>query len=161
MTNFQYELLLLLGLVVVASVAGVLALYSHTIMPGLKKLDDAMFVQSFKAIDRRIVNGVFMTQFFAPVFVVGAATVYAYLAHVGNAPLVSGAFACYLGVVAITIGVNVPLNDGIKATGDSPSSRDATKVRMQFNEQKWTMFNHVRTALSVIATGLLILAVAL
>jgi uncharacterized membrane protein len=151
MTDFHYELLLLLGLILVASVMGVLALYSFTIMPALKKLSDAEFVKAFAAIDSQIVKSVFMVQFFAPVFVLCAAVVYAFSQQVDGVALVSGAFACYLGVVAVTIGVNVPLNDGIKRA----RSADAAKVRTQFNEQKWTTFNHVRLALGVIAVGLL------
>jgi uncharacterized membrane protein len=155
MTEFYYELLLLAGLAVIASVAGVLALYSSTIMPGLKKLDDATFVSAFKAIDRRIVQSVFMVQFFAPVFLVGAAAMYAFVQNAENAPLVSGAFACYLGVVAVTIGVNVPLNDGIKRTADALSSSEAAAARTQFNEKKWVAANHARLALSLLSAGLL------
>lgn len=151
MTDFQYELLLLLGLILVASVMGVLALYSFTIMPALKKLGDTEFVKAFATIDTQIVKSVFMVQFFAPIFVLGAATVYAFTQQMDGAALVSGAFACYLAVIAVTIGVNVPLNDGIKR---APGA-DAAKVRTQFNEQKWTMFNHVRLALSLVAVGLL------
>jgi hypothetical protein len=37
-------------------VAGVFALYAHTIMPGLAKTDDRTFVGAFQSIDRAIIN---------------------------------------------------------------------------------------------------------
>ena len=158
MTEFYYELLLLAGLAVIASVAGVLALYSSTIMPGLKKLDDATFVSAFKAIDRQIVKSVFMVQFFAPLFILGGAAVYAFSQQLDSWLLVVSALACYFGAVAVTVGVNVPLNDGIKSVPDGISAQDSAKARAQFNEQKWTAFNHVRTLLSIVAIVLLVIA---
>jgi hypothetical protein len=41
-------------------VAGVFALYAHTIMPGLAKTDDRTFVGAFQAIDRAIINPWFL-----------------------------------------------------------------------------------------------------
>jgi hypothetical protein len=37
-------------------VAGVFALYAHTIMPGLGRTDDRTFVGAFQSIDRAIIN---------------------------------------------------------------------------------------------------------
>ena len=40
--------------------AGVYLLYAHTVMPGLRTLDDQAFVAAFQALDRAIVNPWFM-----------------------------------------------------------------------------------------------------
>ena len=44
--------------------AGVFGLYAHAIMPGLNKTDDRTFVGAFQAIDRAIINPLFMLWFF-------------------------------------------------------------------------------------------------
>ncbi|MGH2394643.1 MAG: DUF1772 domain-containing protein, partial [Candidatus Limnocylindria bacterium] len=40
--------------------AGVFGLYAHTVMPGLGKTDDRTFVGAFQAIDRAIINPLFL-----------------------------------------------------------------------------------------------------
>lgn len=153
MEETHYKLALIAGLVLLATVLGVLALYSHTIMPGLKKTDDVTFVQSFQAIDRQIVNPVFMLQFFAPLFILGFAAYYAARNHVAGAPYVIAALVCYAVAVAITMAVNVPLNDGIKKVADAAQSGIAADARTHFNEMKWALFNNIRMVFTMLATA--------
>lgn len=154
MTDDIYKLLMIVGLVLLASILGILALYSHTIMPGLRKTDDAIFVQSFQAIDRQIINPIFMVQFFAPLFILGVAAFYAHKYQLAETNYLAAAFICYLGAVVVTLAVNVPLNDGIKKVTDMASLDSLSQAREQFNEHKWTIFNHVRTLLTLASTGL-------
>jgi len=74
--------------------------------------------------------------------------------------IIAAAFGLYLVAVIITIAVNVPLNDAIKAAGD-PARIDVTQVRAQFNEARWAAWNLVRVATSVPAFGLLAWALVL
>lgn len=137
-------------------VAGVFGLYAHTIMRGLGKTDDRTFVGAFQAIDRAIINPLFMLAFFgALVFSGGAA-----LLHLKDdvrtvLPWVAAAAALYLVVVIITMAVNVPLNDEIKAAGDPDSMANLAAVRDAFHENRWVAWNVVRTLLSTLAFGLL------
>ena len=108
-------------------VAGVFALYAHTIMPGLGRTDDRTFVGAFQAIDRAIIN---------PWFIGG-------------------------GFFAITIAVNVPLSDGIKAAGDPDGIADLAAVRTRFTEARWRSWNLVRVVTSTAAFGLLAWALVL
>ena len=75
-------------------------------------------------------------------------------------PPIAAAFGLYLVAVIITIAVNVPLNDAIKAAGD-PARIDVAQVRAQFNEARWAAWNLVRVATSVPAFGLLAWALVL
>lgn len=152
MTENHYKILLLTGLMLVASVLGVLALYSHTIMPGLKHTDNATFVRSFQAIDRQIINPIFMTQFFAPLLVLGLAAYYAYKHHLVEAKYIAIALVCYFVAVIVTMAVNVPLNDGIKKLTDLQSPESFANARAQFQEAKWLLFNHIRTICTLLAT---------
>ncbi len=159
MNQEQYKGLLLIGLVLSATVLGILALYSHTIMPGLRKVDDPTFVKSFQAIDGQIINPIFMLQFFLPLLILGAAAYYGYKHHLVEAKYIYVALTCYFLAVIITMAVNVPLNDGIKKLGEVTTSEAATQARSQFQEAKWLLFNHIRTVLTLISVGFTSVAV--
>jgi uncharacterized membrane protein len=103
-------------------VDGAFALYAHTIMPALRKTDDRTFVAAFQALDRAIINPWFMLTAFGGAL---AFTIAAVAAHRGTPafPWVAAALGLYLVAVVVTVAVNVPLNDAIKAAGDPARSR--------------------------------------
>ena len=128
-------------------------------MPALRRVDDRTFVTAFQAIDRAILNPWFMVAFFgAPVLAVagtvlvwgdgGALRVWLLVA---SAMLVAG--------VVMTVTVNVPLNDAIKAAGDPERIADLAAVRSAFDESRWATWNLVRTVTTVVAFGILVVAV--
>src|SRR5919201_918363 len=100
-------------------VTGAFALYAHTIMPGLKATDDRTFVGAFQSIDRAIINPWFMAGGFVGALVfTGVAAVLHLDSKVRSVlPWIAVAFVLYLVAFVITIAVNVPLNDGLKAAG--------------------------------------------
>ena len=134
--------------------AGAFGLYAHTIMPGLKTTDDRTFVGAFQSIDRAIINPWFMAGGFLGALVL---TVVAAVAQLGQdgLPWVVAALVLYLAVFAITIAVNVPLNDRIKAAGHPDDIADLAEVRARFDEARWASWNLVRVVLSTTAFGLL------
>lgn len=131
-------------------VAGVFVLYAHTIMPGLAKTDDRTFVGAFQAIDRAIINPWFMACFFgAPVLT--AVTALLFLGDSGFV-LIAGAFVLYAVTFAVTIGINVPRNDEIKAAGE-PDKIDVAAVRAAFDEDSWVQWNRLRVITTTGAFG--------
>lgn len=160
MTSPLLRLTTLMGaLFTMGMVAGAFALYAHTIMPGLGKTDDRTFVTAFQQIDRAIINPWFMITAFGGALVL---TVAAGLANRGTPafPPIAVAFGLYLVAVIVTVAVNVPLNDAIKAAGD-PASIDVAQVRAQFGEARWVAANLLRVATSVPAFALLTWALVL
>jgi uncharacterized membrane protein len=141
-------------------VVGVFGLYAHTIMPGLGKTDDRTFVGAFQSIDRAIINPWFIGGGFfgALVFAILAAIV-----QIGRdgLPWIAAALVLYLVAFAITIAINVPLNNGIQAAGDPDRIADLAAVRARFNAARWTSWNLVRAVASTIAFGLLAWALVL
>jgi uncharacterized membrane protein len=135
--------------------AGVFGLYSHTIMRGLGNTDDRTFIGAFQAIDRAIINPVFMLTFFGALVL----TVVAGLLHVradrSVLPWVGVAFALYLAAVIITMAVHVPLNDDIKAAGEPDQIANLGAVRDAFHETRWVAWNLARTVLTTVAFGCL------
>ena len=140
-------------------VAGTFALYAHTIMPGLRKTADRTFVTAFQQTDRAIINPWFMITAFVGALVL---TLVAGIANRGTPalPWIATAFGLYLVAVVITVAVNVPLNDALKAAGD-PAHIDVAQARARFHEARWAAWNLVRVATSVPAFGLLAWALVL
>lgn len=152
-------LTLLAATMTMGLVTGAFALYAHTIMPGLRKADDRTFVTAFTHMDRAIINPWFMLAGFI------GALIFTILAGIANRgtpalPWIAAAFGLYLIAVIITMAVNVPLNDALKAAGD-PAHIDVTRARAQFNEARWSAWNLVRVFTSVPAFGLLAYALVL
>lgn len=140
--------------------AGVFGLYSHTVMPGLRRTDDRTFVAAFQSLDRAIINPWFMLGGFVGALVFTAGSVV--LLFGPGSPALSwtvAALALYLLVFVITVAVNVPMNNAIKAAGDPGQIADPAGVRARFDEAKWSRWNHVRTVATTVA--LICLAVAL
>jgi uncharacterized membrane protein len=130
--------------------AGVFALYAHTIMPGLKTVDDRTFVVAFQAVDRAIINPWFMLGgFFGSLVLTGAAV----LTNLGrpSAPWIAVALLLTLGDVVITVAVHVPLNNAIKAAGVPERSQDLARVRSRFHEAGWATWNRVRAVAATAA----------
>jgi len=136
--------------------AGVFAIYGNALMPGLRATDDRTFVGAFQSIDRAIINPWFLGGgFFGALILAGAAAAM----HLGEnwrpvLPWIVAALVLHLVVVIITVAVNVPLNDAMKAAGD-PATIDAAAVREAFSEAKWVAWNWVRVALDIAAFGAL------
>src|SRR5215217_3089889 len=116
--------------------AGAFALYAHTVMPGLKATDDRTFVAAFQAMDRAIINPWFMITAFLGALLL---TIAAALTNLGRDafPWVAIALGLYVVAFVITVAVNVPLNDAIKAAGDHDRIGDLGAVRERFHEARW------------------------
>jgi uncharacterized membrane protein len=141
-------------------VAGAFALYAHAIMPGLRSTDDHTFVAAFQSIDRAIINPWFMATAFVGALIFTAAAV---ATTVGRAalPWVAVALGLYLIAFVITVAVNVPLNDAIKAAGNPDHIRDLAGVRARFHEARWAAWNLIRVVASTGAFGCLAWALVL
>lgn len=133
--------------------AGVFGLYQHTIMQGLGRTDDRTFVGAFQAMDRAIINPWFMISFLGALLLTAVA---AFLnTGRGLLPWILVALALYLVVVVITMAVNVPMNDALKAAGNPDQIADLAGVRRTFDEGRWLAFNLVRTLATTAAFGFL------
>jgi uncharacterized membrane protein len=140
-------------------VTGAFVIFAHTIMPGLHKTDDRTFVAAFQQIDRAIVNPWFMATAFVGALIF---TLAAGIANRGTSalPWIAAAFGLYLVAFVVTIAINVPLNDAIKAAGD-PNHINVTQVRAQFHEARWAAWNLLRVVTSTAAFALLTWALVL
>jgi uncharacterized membrane protein len=160
--KFAQAASLLAATITTGLMAGVFGVYAHTIMRGLHTTDDRTFVTAFQAIDRAIINPVFMLTFFGALVASGVAGVL----HLRDddrsvLPWIVAAFALYLVVVVITMAVHVPLNDDIKAAGDPERIANLAAVRDAFHETRWVAWNVVRAIATTLAFGCLAWALVL
>ena len=150
------------GTIATGLMAGVFSLYAHTIMRGLGATDDRTFVSAFQAIDRAIINPIFLANFFGTLILDGAAAgLQLGEGDRGVLAWVIVALALYVAVVAITVVVHVPLNDQIKAAGEAREIPDVASIRARFHETRWAAWNTVRAAATAVAFGCLTWALVL
>lgn len=153
---------LVLATMAMGIMTGVFQLYGYAIMPGLGRTDDRTFVGAFQSIDRAIINPLFMLTFFGAFLVTVVAAVLGLGAERRSAlPWIVAAAVLYLVVIVVTIGINVPLNDGLKAAGSPDHIANLAAVRERFNEARWVRWNVVRAVLSTAAFAFLAWALVL
>jgi uncharacterized membrane protein len=147
MLDLLRALSLLTATMLTGVMTGVFGIYANAIMPGLRTTDDRTFVGAFQSIDRAIINPAFMLAFLGALIVSAVAAGL----NAGERSVlwwIAAATALYLVVVVITLAVNVPLNDALKAAGDPDRIADLAQVRDRFDEARWIGWNIVRAILS-------------
>lgn len=134
---------------------GVFLAFACAIVPGLRRVDDHVYVTAFRAVNAAILNGWFLTVFLgAPLFAIAAVVV----SPTGSAQwwAVAG-LVCAIVTFVVTAAVNVPLNQRLDAaSGQAPSEQ--ASARRAF-ERRWNAAHLIRTATSVGAAGFLTIAV--
>ena len=142
--------------------AGVFQLYNFAIMPGLGRTDDRTFVGAFQQIDTAIIGPWLFLWFFGALGLTAlAAALYIGADERSALPWIGGAFILHLAVVVITMSINVPLNDKIKAAGDPGRIADLAAVRERFHEPRWVGWNLFRAVAATVAFGCLAWALVL
>lgn len=120
-------------------------------MPGLAATDPLAAVRAMRSINAVIRTAVFAFSFFGTlVFPLAAALLASQRSVMVLA--VAGAVVYGLGAFAVTLAINVPLNDALAAA--TPTPENATQLWQDY-AGRWTLWNHVRTIASITAFGLL------
>ncbi|WP_341718480.1 anthrone oxygenase family protein [Micromonospora sp. FIMYZ51] len=135
-------------------VAGLFFAYACSVMPGLAATDDRTLVGTMQSINRKIINGWFLSVFLGGPLLVAVAVI----GYAGAGAvfwwLLAG-LLCHLVTLGVTGRCNVPLNNQLDAAGPVDQITDLAAVRRGF-EDTWVRWNLVRTLSSVAAFGCLI-----
>ena len=111
---------------------GVFQLYAYAIMPGLGRTDDRTFIGAFQQIDRAIISPWLFVSFFGTLVFTGLAAALRLGGDERSAlPWIVGAFALYLPVVVITLGINSTAqrrDQGSRGAGSDRRSRRSTRA---------------------------------
>ena len=154
------QLLLVAATVTSGLLAGVYLFYAHTVMPAMARLPDEPAVAAFAAIDRRIVNPVFMATAFLGAPLLTAAALATGWSH-PTRWWVATALVLHLVATLVTARVHLPRNDALKAQAGGEGRYAATTARAALDEATWVRWNLVRVLVSVAAVTCLAWALTL
>ena len=135
--------------------AGLFYAFAVSVMPALSGADDQTFIDVMQRINVVIVNPWFFSSFFgAPVLTIIAAALHLPVSGRTVLPWILTA-AVLNGVgFALTVGLNVPLNNALAAAGPPDQIADLTQVRTAF-ESAWVRWNTARAVAHTAALGCL------
>ncbi len=121
--------------------------WAVSVIPGTRRVADSSYVETMQHINRAIINPAFIIPFLGIPIVIGAASVLQVRA--GDARrgwLLAGAAAAYVvGVLGVTVGQNVPLNDALDAFDLEGSDASAISDRRETYEGPWNRWHYART----------------
>ena len=136
------------GAVSAAVFGGMMFAFSNFVIRAFTRVPASEAIRAMQAINRTVINPVFLLLFVGPGLlgvVVTAPAVWAGQVDVGW--VLATWFYC-VGVIAVTITVNVPLNDALaKLDADRP---DAAELWRRY-AVRWVRYNHVRSVAAVAA----------
>lgn len=148
----------LLGTSIIATglMSGLWYGWTVSVIPGTRRVADTNYVDTMQHINRAIINPAFIIPFMGiPVLLVAAAFVQFRSGDARRGWLLAGAAGTYLiGVLGVTVGGNVPLNDALDAFDLSGSNDEAIGARRHSYETPWNRWHYVRTAANVGAFAL-------
>jgi uncharacterized membrane protein len=139
-----------------AIMAGLLFAFSNFVMRALLQMAPAAGMEAMQRINLTIVNPVFLLVFVGTALLSFALVMMALGLQASAAPrwLVAGAALYLVGVVGVTVFINVPLNNAL-AKASPQNAADAWPKYVD----DWLQWNHVRTVLAVAAVGCLAVGV--
>lgn len=152
-------IVLLTSILFTGMTSGLCFTWSNAVTPGIGRLDDLSFLQSFQAMNRVIINPKFLLVFFSPTVLLWANV---FLYRQANPMvfwlLVLAAVLFFGGVGLVTIFGNVPLNELLEATLlEELSATELKNLRIKF-EEPWNRWHMNRTITSFLAFSLLLVA---
>ncbi len=146
------------ALVVTGLMAGLWFAWMVSVIPGTRVVDDHTYVTTMQNINREIINPPFIIAFVGTPIVLVVAGILQWRA--GNtrsgALLFTAAGAYVVGVLGVTAGGNVPLNNTLDAVPLADTSLSELSQARDNYEQPWNRFHALRTVanLGVFAVAL-------
>jgi uncharacterized membrane protein len=138
-------------------VGGVFFAFSTFVMAALARLPAAQGIAAMQSINIVVINPRFMGAFLGTGLLCAAllAAIPIVAPHPGAAWLVAGSLLYLLGSIGVTLRFNVPRNNALAKM--APDSAEGA-ARWPRYVAEWTFWNHVRTAASLAAAAMFILA---
>lgn len=144
------------SIIVTGLMSGLWYGWTVSVIPGTKRVADANYVDTMQHINRAIINPAFLVLFLGIPVIIGIAAVLQFRSgDTRRGWLLVGATVTYVvGVLGVTAGGNVPLNDALDAFDLSGSNDQAIGARRHSYETPWNRWHYVRTAANVAAFAL-------
>lgn len=138
-------------------IAGVFFAFSSFVMGALGRLPAANGISAMQSINVVVLNPAFLGVFMGTAVLCLALALSAIMrwSEPGAAYLLIGSVLYVVGTFAVTVALNVPLNDEL--AGVSAQAQSAAGVWARYLTD-WTIWNHVRTGAALAASAFLIKA---
>lgn len=142
---------LLAGIVNTGLIAGLMFGWTVSVIPGLRKIGDHTYVSTMQNINRETVNPGFTIPFMIPPLIVGVAAFMQFRAGDSRRGwlLGSAALTYLVGLLGVTIGGNIPLNNALDAFDLTRATEPQLRDRRISYEGPWNRWHYVRTVASV------------
>jgi len=160
--DFTLENTAVIALVLLTGLsAGLCFTWSNAITPGIGRLDDLGYLQSFQQMNRTILNPVFFVVFFGPFFL-NLISIYLFKSNSSHLLwfLILAGVLYFFGVLVVTVFGNVPLNEMLDKTDLGIASVDELRQLREKFEVKWNRLHSIRTFTSIISFILLIISLS-
>lgn len=140
-----------------AVVGGALYAFSSFVMPGIDRADPRSAIMAMQGINVEAPRPPFLASFVGTAVLSVACVIVgvARFGEDGGPLLVAGGVVYLVGVIGITRAYHIPRNDALARIDPAGPEAEAT-WRRYYDE--WVRMNHVRSALAVVASALLIVA---
>lgn len=150
------DIALLVALVASGLMAGLWFAWVVSVIPGHRRVDDHTYVSSMQNNNVAIINPLFMVTFMGTPVILIAAAIVAFQNGQSKRGwwLVVSAATYVVGVLGVTIGRNVPLNDRLAAFELDGASVDEIAAQRRAYEAPWNRWHNVRTVASTVSFGL-------
>jgi uncharacterized membrane protein len=144
------------GIISSGLMAGLFFGWTVSVIPGLRRVPDETYITTMQNINRAIINPGFIIPFMGiPIVLGGAAVVHFRSGDTRRGWLLAAATLTYvLGVLGVTMGRNVPLNDALDAFDIRSATESALTDRRQNYESPWNSWHYLRTAANVASFAL-------
>lgn len=142
--------LILLALIGSGLMAGMFFAYSNSVMAALAKMPTPQGMMAFNHVNVVIYNPLFLAIFMGTAvlaLLLAISALFGWTAH--PVWILIGAMLYLVGNLAVTMGINVPMNDALAAA--DPASPSSATLWATFLD-RWVFWNHVR---AVACTGAL------
>jgi uncharacterized membrane protein len=139
--------------------AGLFFVFSAFMMTALARLPAGQGMAAMQSINVAILNPAFGAAFFGTAILSAVLVVVAAFrwSDAGMAWLLAGGLLYLVGIIAVTMVFNVPLNDALAAAGADTPEGAALWTRYV---AEWTAWNHLRTVSGLAALACFIMALA-
>ena len=160
--GFTLENTAIIALVLLTGLsAGLCFTWTNAVTPGIGRLDDLGYLQSFQQMNRTILNPVFFVVFFGPFFL-NLISIYLFKSNSSHLLwlLILAGVLYFFGVLVVTVFGNVPLNEMLDKTDLGIASIDEIRQLREKFEVKWNRLHSIRTFTSIISFLLLIISLS-
>jgi uncharacterized membrane protein len=140
-----------------ALVSGIFYAFSTFVMQAFGRLIPREGIAAMQSINVVVINPLFFLAFFGTGLLCVATIVASLLSEtaVSLVPALTGGLLYIVGCIGVTIVGNVPLNERLaKVDPDDAEAESLWNLYLS----RWTLWNHVRTAASLAAAALLVIA---